>query len=537
MTDYAVGIDRGTNQDSKTLRDVCNYLRQCSGGKVVSLGIGPSKVQNFGLSSQSKGMTGVYITNGVGFDTPEDFEVGIGSYYHYDKCIFVWPQWIGNQYMSDHSIQTHIVPREHDFTNVQFGVGGQRAVDYFSQTSKVSLVAAPNAQQVAQKICSGAFVSSSGNTSSGSSSSSTSTSNTSPLLNGEMTFEELVQEICDGTDLMFLPKRSTVVVTDFETIFAEAKYLRDHHQSSIASEDIKLWQLEEDSYQLSINQHGFYNTVYVEYSKGKVKETFADLVRVYGEVPITYKEPKLDKTSAIMKAKAYLAAHIRDFELTIDATVLSEPDIDIGDIVTMPNPLTLQNDIKKAAGVDPEYLFVSGVSTSWEGDGYISTDLETKFAPTSPKRAEVPTAGIKNGSGSGSGGSGGISGSYGQCGLSSDGQTIMAIGKPSAAGESKYGYTFYKSVFQNKCPFCGKSSLVWDALWSSSDYGYSKCKGGTEGSSLEGAIFCKNCDADFSCINGSDHESPPRAKLTRVAGPVKSSKTELYQLKKGQLSF
>ena len=42
---------------------------------------------------------------------------------------------------------------------------------------------------------------------------------TSPLLEGSMSFEELIGEICNGIDLIFVCKRSTVVVTDYETLY------------------------------------------------------------------------------------------------------------------------------------------------------------------------------------------------------------------------------------------------------------------------------------------------------------------------------
>lgn len=52
---------------------------------------------------------------------------------------------------------------------------------------------------------------------------------------------------------------------------------------------------------------------------------------------------------------------------------------------------------------------------------------------------------------------------YSIYGVSPDGKYIMAIGRPSAAGElSKYGYTFYKSVFERICPCCRSDRLYWE---------------------------------------------------------------------------
>ena len=170
---------------------------------------------------------------------------------------------------------------------------------------------------------------------------------TSPLLQGEMTFEELIGEICNGIDLVFIVRKNTVAITDYESLYAEAKYLRDNYQQSVNTEDIKLWQLADGSYELDIEDYGFYTTVEVNYSNGTVKESIEDLVRVYGEVKITYDEPNIDKTTAIMKAKAYLAAHLREFNVTVKGELLHDGDIDIGDIITLENPHTMSNYIHK----------------------------------------------------------------------------------------------------------------------------------------------------------------------------------------------
>lgn len=527
MTNYTIWADRGTG--ASDIYKVGEYLKQCAGGSVKVLGIGPSVGQNYGLSG-GQGTTGVFMTNGVGIATPNDFEMGISQgYYHYDHAIFVWPQWIGNQYMSDENIKNHIIPGEWDWNrSSSYNVGGQTAAQWFPNAKHVDLVAGGSPEEVAKKICKGSYVGGSGNSSS-SSANGSQQSDVSPLLTGDMTFEELIGEICNGIDLLFLVKRSNVLVTDFESIYAEAKYLRDNKPQSVEAENVRLWQMEQDSYELEVNHHGFYNTVYVEYKDGKVRESYEDLVQIFGEVAITYKDPGVDKTTAIMKAKAYLAAHLRDMEVFVKTSMLAEPDIDIGDIITIENPKTMKDANRKSQNRDPEFLFVNGISTSWEGDTPITADIECKFAPTSPSKKEVPTSG--NGSGTDNSGNGnGVSGKFNHCGVSEDGTQIMAIGLPSASGENSYGYSFYKSVFQNSCPFCHKATLIWAWNWGS---GPVPCKGTPEGGTTEGHIFCTNCDADFSCIDGKDHMSPPRATLTRVSGPTPSSREEAIQLQNG----
>lgn len=116
---------------------------------------------------------------------------------------------------------------------------------------------------------------------------------------------------------------------------------------------------------------------------------------------------------------------------------------------------------------------------------------------------------------------------------------ICAIGKPSASGEKdKYGYKFWKTVFYNKCPACGKASLYWGIFWAgneSANWGKFPATGRSEGGSAEGHIFCKNCDADYS-VFGKSHDNYAR-KLKVYKKPVKSSRTEAYKLKKGKLYY
>ena len=558
MTDYYIGADYCGQGEGGDMNKIASKLKEL-GHNVEVGGIGPN--QEGVAHGVSKSKTFLYLVCGVPPATIWSFKQAVASG-SIPKTIFIHSGWNSTDpnsplHSEEQMLNYSFIP-EHDagqfmssssVSAMERDAGEAKTVgDYCRKYSAyVGVLWASSPEEAAQKLHNGQVTGYGGNgtysgggTTSGTGQSSTESSNVSPLLQGEMTFQELVGEICNGIDLLFLCKRSTVVVTDFETIFAEAKYLRDNHYSAVSAEDINLYQLEEDSYELDINQHGFYNTVYVDYDKGTVKESFDDFVRVYGEVAIHYQDKKVDKTTAQMKAKAYLAAHLRDLEMTVNATILSEPDIDVGDIVTLDNPHTLPNYNKKLRREAPEYLFVKGVNTSWEGDGYIESDLELQFSPTSPEKKEVPTHGTKNCVGSESQTTE-STGSFGTCGLSTDKKTICAIGKASAAGESsKYGGDYYRSVFVNKCAFCGEETLVWDIFWAgeSSDYGYCECKGTSEGGSIEGHIFCKNCDADFSTIEGKDHMSPPRAQLARADnGPVKVSKSDAYNLKKGMYSL
>lgn len=206
----------------------------------------------------------------------------------------------------------------------------------------------------------------------------------SPLLSGEQSFQQLVAEITQGIDVLFLCKRNVIHVTDFATLYAEAQVLRDNQK--YVDEDIHLWQLEDGTYTLDVNEYGFFNTVNVVYSGGTITETYEDLVRVFGIMAKTYYDKTLTKTQAQAKAKAYLAAHIQEFGMEIKCSILHNPAIEIGDIVTLENPLTLRDAVKKVNKGLPEYLFVKDMSISWDDGGPIKNDLVLSYSPEAPER-------------------------------------------------------------------------------------------------------------------------------------------------------
>ena len=129
---------------------------------------------------------------------------------------------------------------------------------------------------------------------------------------------------------------------------------------------------------------------------------------------------------------------------------------------------------------------------------------------------------------------------YSNYGISPDGKYVMSIGRPSAAGElSKYGYKFYKSVFERICPCCGSDKLYWGIFWAGSEtanWGTFPVTGLKESGSAEGHIFCAKCDADFSAIDGKNHGGGSK-NLKKVTSTISSSKAEAYVLKNGQMLY
>lgn len=384
---YYIGSDRNASSSTSDLAAVCSAV-QAGGKQVQNLGVNSSilcSILESGKLTSSDFC--VAMVSGLCLGTVTDYNQ---KNYSQNGCTIVYAlcQWYGA--ITDGEADQQITrAHDDDFSPSSWNLNG--TFSEFCSKYGNKFFYAKSVEECAQKILSGSF-------DGGAAGSNTQQQGTvSPLLSGEMTFQELIGEICEGIDILFLCKRNNVVVTDFETIYAEAMYARQHDKNSVSGEDIHLWQLEDDSYEFNVDQFGYYNTVVVKYNGGSVKESYDDLVRVFGEQKIEYKEEGLDSSTARMKAKAYLAAHVREFNMKIDATIIHDGGIDIGDIVTLNNPLTLRDSYKKV----PEYLFVEGNSISWEGDSGITNDLELRYAPESPERKEIPTSGGGTTTGSG----------------------------------------------------------------------------------------------------------------------------------------
>lgn len=126
---------------------------------------------------------------------------------------------------------------------------------------------------------------------------------------------------------------------------------------------------------------------------------------------------------------------------------------------------------------------------------------------------------------------------FGKCGVSADGKYVMAIGTTSSKKDTgKYG-EYYKGVFINKCPHCGKAKLVWDSCRSDTNCVTTGNWHGSKRSwgvaSIETEITCNGCDSDFSA-QGNEKDAPWK-KLTKVGAITKSSKAEQTKLHKGEM--
>ncbi|MDO5860210.1 Ig-like domain-containing protein [Methanobrevibacter sp.] len=127
---------------------------------------------------------------------------------------------------------------------------------------------------------------------------------------------------------------------------------------------------------------------------------------------------------------------------------------------------------------------------------------------------------------------------FNKYGVSEDGKYILAIGRPSAIGDASE-YTWYKTVFERTCPYCHGHNLYWSVFWAkdeTTDVGIFPATGNKEPGSIEGMIFCADCDCDFS-VFGNEHVWSNPMHLTIVSPTVDSSKAEAYALKSGSYVY
>lgn len=196
----------------------------------------------------------------------------------------------------------------------------------------------------------------------------------------EYTYEEVLNNICSAIDAHFFVIDTTVCFMSFNALLANSSRVQ---KSDIPT--IDFWQLQDESYILDVNQYGYYNTVKIKYKNGVITKSYDDLVRIFGEMAITYDEPKLDYNGAMLKAQAYLSAHIRDFAMEIKATILHSGKITPANFIKLRNPLTMSEGL----------FFIQGTSIQWSADNQtLICDLDLRYGPENPDQPEIPEAGV-----------------------------------------------------------------------------------------------------------------------------------------------
>ena len=207
----------------------------------------------------------------------------------------------------------------------------------------------------------------------------------------EYTFEDVLHNIASAIDAHFFIIDTTVCFMSFNALFANSNMVQ-----KAVTPRVDFWQLQDDSYELNVNQYGYYNTVIIEYKNGKIEKSYEDLVRIYGRIPIKYKEPKLDYYGAQLKAQAYLSAHIRDFGMELHATILHSGKYTVSNFIKLKNPLSTSEGL----------FYIFGTRVQWSADNQpLTCDLDLRFGPNNPDDPEIPEVGASYSSdGSGNGG-------------------------------------------------------------------------------------------------------------------------------------
>ena len=128
--------------------------------------------------------------------------------------------------------------------------------------------------------------------------------------------------------------------------------------------------------------------------------------------------------------------------------------------------------------------------------------------------------------------------------ISKKGQTpreVCAIARPSA-GDGSYSYRWWKTVFKNRCPECGKTgTLVYDSGTSKTKciycgpYNGSKRTWGNIAAECE--ISCSSCCSDFDGVTGLEKNEGHSTRLTTVKKPVPASYSDVAKLANGKLVY
>ena len=274
---------------------------------------------------------------------------------------------------------------------------------------------------------------------------------------GEYTYEDVMNNIAAAIDAQFFIIDTTVCFVSFNALMAMGS--SEAITKSIQPR-IEYWQMQEDSFELDINQYGFYNTVIVKHKNGEVKRAFDDLVRVYGEVSITYEHKDLDATAAQLKAQAYLAAHVRDFGMEVKATILHTGKICVSNFIKIQNPLTMSESL----------FYVYGTSIQWDASNQtIINDLDLRYGPENPDDPEVPEYGLGYTQSSGGGGtvfSGNVSANIQEAAM----QLTQGATDPTTKGKLIYDWVdqnvayefYYESKYSSEEVLRIKRGNCWD---------------------------------------------------------------------------
>ena len=111
---------------------------------------------------------------------------------------------------------------------------------------------------------------------------------------------------------------------------------------------------------------------------------------------------------------------------------------------------------------------------------------------------------------------------------------LIAIGKPWHNKDKGKSNKFYRGVFKNKCPVCGKKQLGYGIFFGkkeSSTTGKMPFTKKKQKHADKGVIVCKHCGTEFSC---QGHASNKNKSLTSVKSIKESKKATAYNIINGK---
>lgn len=128
---------------------------------------------------------------------------------------------------------------------------------------------------------------------------------------------------------------------------------------------------------------------------------------------------------------------------------------------------------------------------------------------------------------------------YSKYGVSPNKNFILAIGKRSVSADSRDDGIFYETQFRNRCPRCGRSSLIYGYNWAGNkDKGKFKGTGTVENNSTKGMIFCTHCSTRYSVLGNEElYAYQDALKLTITTKTKKSNAVKANQLIKGKTYY
>lgn len=419
MVKFAIGMDAGTQNQEQDYNTICSGVEKCCEG-VKRNGIGPGHNQEFGRLAESSEYYCIFIVNGAGLDTPEDFRIGMeeGGYYHYQGAIFAWQGWLvetgENSILSQDTFDNKPLVREHDFTSVELGVAGGIAKEYFSRQSKLAGFVANSPEEMVQKICNGDWV---GMGKLGTSAATGEGGSATKI--PDFTFYGLIRQICGAVDAVFIIANNLAYLISF----------KDYYDYRIQYEDLipRLNSMHILSNTLTKNwtTDGFYNTVSVTYAEGTLIYQHDALVQQYGQQTFYYEFPDDDEETAKAKAKALLSAHVRDYSLDLTLTCLYDPQITEGAWIKVAKTLTkttyekqvptkhlseteewVEGNATPTEEKEYEIYFVQGYTVKWDSTHSLTMDLHLKYGPDTPEdpiNAQVGGGGTITSTGGGGG--------------------------------------------------------------------------------------------------------------------------------------